>query len=596
MKSTLFFQLLFAITSFILILLSCNNISSTRNIPEKSFFLDSQLDLNALNKEKVDQLVYLGMVWGFMKYYNPLSNQKQINWDEKLISVLPEVLSTKTSGEFYSLIENWIDVNNKVLRFSKQAESDTTVFEFKSDYGYIFSNQKVPKSLNHKLIFIKNHFSYNPNIYVSMASSGNADFTKDTCFNSVDFPNVKIRLLALFRYWNIIQYYYPYRKLIPSDWNKVLAEFIPSVMRAENKKEYTLIFLKLISLVNDTHANIWRNNKTIDSLKGLFITPFQCRFIEGKLIVTGYYYKFTQSKNNLLIGDIIEKIDGTSIDSLIKEFWSITPASNPERKLWSMPSSSGFLLRSNKKTTTITFRRENISKSITIQKVALDSCNVMIDKIDVNQMSGFKLVQKDIGYIYCAKLTQNSLDSIISLFANTKGLIIDLRCYPSVFMPFLYAQWLKKEKSDFANITYPNFNLPGSFVKGNKNENGGYSFNNMELSHSQKYNGKIVVLVNSATLSQAEYTALAFSSIPGAKVVGSTTAGADGDVSQINLPGGIETFISGIGVSYPDGSTTQQTGIKIDFKAEQTIDGIKHHRDDILQEGIKIINDKAMSK
>ncbi len=52
-------------------------------------------------------------------------------------------------------------------------------------------------------------------------------------------------------------------------------------------------------------------------------------------------------------------------------------------------------------------------------------------------------------------------------------------------------------------------------------------------------------------------------------------AGADGNVSCIYLPGGIFTWISGIGVFYPDGTKTQRTGIKIDKIVTPTVEGIK---------------------
>ena len=47
---------------------------------------------------------------------------------------------------------------------------------------------------------------------------------------------------------------------------------------------------------------------------------------------------------------------------------------------------------------------------------------------------------------------------------------------------------------------------------------------------------------------------MAFRSVPGAVVVGSTTAGADGNASWFAMPGGERSMISGIGVFYPDGT------------------------------------------
>src|SRR3984885_1513904 len=97
-----------------------------------------------------------------------------------------------------------------------------------------------------------------------------------------------------------------------------------------------------------------------------------------------------------------------------------------------------------------------------------------------------------------------------------------------------------------------------------------------------KYKGKVVVIVNAETQSQAEYTTMAFQSSPNVTVIGSTTAGADGNVSSIVLPGGISTLISGLGVLYPDGTVTQRKGVKIDEVVKPTIAGIKAGKDELL--------------
>jgi C-terminal processing protease CtpA/Prc len=70
-------------------------------------------------------------------------------------------------------------------------------------------------------------------------------------------------------------------------------------------------------------------------------------------------------------------------------------------------------------------------------------------------------------------------------------------------------------------------------------------------------------------------------------VVGSTTAGADGNVSPFPLPGGLRTMISGIGVFYPDKRPTQQVGIIPDLVVRPTIEGIRAGRDEVLEAALK---------
>jgi C-terminal processing protease CtpA/Prc len=103
------------------------------------------------------------------------------------------------------------------------------------------------------------------------------------------------------------------------------------------------------------------------------------------------------------------------------------------------------------------------------------------------------------------------------------------------------------------------------------------------------YAGKVIILVNELSQSQAEYTTMAFRAVPGARVVGSTTAGADGNVSAITLPGNISTMITGLGVYYPDGRETQRIGIVPDVVVTPTIKGIRDGRDEVLEKAVQLI-------
>src|SRR5947209_6051175 len=90
-------------------------------------------------------------------------------------------------------------------------------------------------------------------------------------------------------------------------------------------------------------------------------------------------------------------------------------------------------------------------------------------------------------------------------------------------------------------------------------------------------------------MSQAEYTAMAFRIAPHATVVGSTTSGADGNVSPFALPGGPTTMISGIGVFYPDKAPTQRLGIVPNVKVAPTLAGVREGRDEVLEAALRQI-------
>jgi C-terminal processing protease CtpA/Prc len=100
--------------------------------------------------------------------------------------------------------------------------------------------------------------------------------------------------------------------------------------------------------------------------------------------------------------------------------------------------------------------------------------------------------------------------------------------------------------------------------------------------NSEYFKGKVVILVNEQTQSSAEFHSMAFRRSPNAIVMGSTTAGADGNVSGLYLPGNLYTMFSGISILNPDDTETQRVGIVPDIEVKRTVEGIKAGKDELL--------------
>jgi C-terminal processing protease CtpA/Prc len=58
------------------------------------------------------------------------------------------------------------------------------------------------------------------------------------------------------------------------------------------------------------------------------------------------------------------------------------------------------------------------------------------------------------------------------------------------------------------------------------------------------------------------------------------------------LPGGMATYISGLGVYYPDKKPTQGIGIVPDIEVKPTIKGIAEGKDEVLEKAIQYIRNK----
>ena len=192
----------------------------------------------------------------------------------------------------------------------------------------------------------------------------------------------------------------------------------------------------------------------------------------------------------------------------------------------------------------------------------------------------YKKLDNNIGYVTLQTIKEEDISRIKSEFIDTKGIIIDIRNYPSTFVPFSLGSFFVSSSTPFVKFTNGNVDNPGEFT----------FTNSIEIpSQGKTYKGKLVVLVNELSQSQAEYTSMAFRAGDNTTIIGSTTAGADGNVSAIMLPGGLRTMISGIGVNYPNGEETQRIGIVPDIEVKPTIKGIREGKDELLEKAIEII-------
>jgi C-terminal processing protease CtpA/Prc len=102
------------------------------------------------------------------------------------------------------------------------------------------------------------------------------------------------------------------------------------------------------------------------------------------------------------------------------------------------------------------------------------------------------------------------------------------------------------------------------------------------------YGGKVIVLVNEETQSSSEYATMLLQVADKVKTIGSQTAGADGNVSQIEFLG-FKSKMSGLGVFYPDETETQRKGVKIDIEVLPTIKAIQEGRDEVLEKALEYI-------
>jgi C-terminal processing protease CtpA/Prc len=264
------------------------------------------------------------------------------------------------------------------------------------------------------------------------------------------------------------------------------------------------------------------NNK-IEEWKGTYYAPVNVRFIENQLVVTDYYNPELKNDTGLNIGDIVTAIDGKKINKIVSDISIYYPASNEAARLRDIAAD---ILRSQKDEIEVEYSQNGICKTKKIQLYPGNELNIY-RWFRKNDDKCYRLLDNNIGYITLMSIKDSDIPVIKKEFINTRGIIIDIRNYPSAFVPFTLGSFFSTSSAPFVKFTHGNINNPGEFA---------FTDELVIPGTNNPYKGKLIVLVNEFTQSQAEYTAMAFRAGDNTTIVGSTTAGADGNVSEIMLP------------------------------------------------------------
>lgn len=551
-------------------------------IMDNEFDAGSGITQIPLNKKNIADLQELGLIWGFLKYHHPEVAKGNYNWDYELFRILPKYMKAANTKQRDNILVGWINQYGEIPACSNCKNAPEDAF-LKPDFSWL-ENTNISQTLKSKILNIYRNRNQGNNFYINIGYNDKPYFLHEDSYSAIPYPDAGFRLLSIYRFWNMIQYFYPNRNLTDKDWNKVLAEYIPIFIEAKNKLEYELAALRVIGEVSDTHANLWGGGIKIAELRGDRFAPFRVHFIENKLVVVDYYNPELSVTAGLKIGDIITQINGKSVESIVDSLKPYYPASNQAARLRDIAENA---LRSNQDNILIKYVSSGQIKQKALMLYKKSSLN-WYNKYRINKEEKcYKLLDGNIGYITLATIKNEDIQQIKESFKNTKGIIIDIRNYPSTFVPFALGSYFVSDSVSFVKFTKGNIDNPGEFT---------YKSNEKIPKSTETYQGKLVVLVNEQTQSQAEFTSMAFRTGRNTTIIGSTTAGVDGDISWIALPGELGTCISGIGVFYPNGTPTQRVGIIPDIKIEPTINGIKSGKDELLEKAIEIIKNETTNR
>lgn len=503
---------------------------------------DSLITNLQIDSTTINDLALICKCWGFVKYYYPFLDESGIDIDYELFELLDEYCQSQNATE---ILCGWIESLRqknifilKRIRMRKIEDYSTCDLQWITDTTFV--GNKLSTYLLSMLSYyrVKGNYSIiSPSgvIYHNKGQSSTGDIR--------DLGSLKQRLLLLFKYWNVIEYYYCLKQE-DINWNEQLKRYLPLFISDNDYACYEDL-KALHACLYDGHG-IVRTHNEIPPL----LIPLNVRMGDSSLVVIG------ESGTPIPKGSSIISIDGKTpkdmmnllVDSLHYNY------SNHASILHSFTSNG---LLSCKDSASIVYLFKGKIETLNIKNITKDEYYSWDIKYRSGAIPDCQLIN-NVCYINAGGFVQSREREYLDIIQCADTLIMDLRFYPNEMMVPFIAKYLLPNKTQFVQFIMPNWKEPGAVRIAPL----------QSKSSDITFMGHIIVLVDENTFSQGEYTAMALQANPNTTTIGSETCGTDGDMSVVFLPGGIVVYFTGIAVLYPDGSITQRRGIKIDKRLE----------------------------
>lgn len=393
-------------------------------------------------------------------------------------------------------------------------------------------------------------------------------------------PTIEYRLLAAFRIWSAIEYFFPYKQLLDHDWNGVLAEVIPAFEGAADAREYTLAVVTLASKIQDSHAYVG-GMVFNDDIVGAGYPPVRVRVVQGTPVVTALFDTAAALAAGLQVGDIVVSVDGKPAAARLTEIGSYYSVSTPQSRM--DKATLSFMNGPVGSKVTLTVRdRANREKQVMLERRREDF-NTLYHRERRGDV--VRMLPGNVGYVDLDRLPFDGVESMFERLKETKAIVFDMRGYPNGtywrIAPYLTdsVRVVARFETPMAGH-HPQAPAAESFVQTVE------PVANREL----RYRGRTVMLIDERSVSQAEHMGLFLRGAGGTRFVGTPTAGANGEITTITIPGGISVGFTGQGVTWPDGRQLQRTGLRPDIVAKPTIAGIRAGRDEVLETALRSLS------
>jgi C-terminal processing protease CtpA/Prc len=381
------------------------------------------------------------------------------------------------------------------------------------------------------------------------------------------------RLADLVISWNVFQHFFPYFDAAKTDWPHDLNIAFENAFADKDSYDFKRTLQKFTARLKDEHTQVyWIKDKSA------FFPGITWEWVEGKLVVT----KVLDKTTSLAKGDIITAIDNETPESHFKNVEQYISAATPGG-LMDQAETQSLLGDKGTKLQLSFLNHNNVpGKAELIRTLTYnDHYNALSITDSINSIMHIK---DNVMYINIGVADMKAINKALPELQKCKVIICDLRNDlidndNNHFIEYLLTQKdTAKHWMQTPHIIYPD-----------QEKIIGYESDGFDLVPGKPHlNAKIIFLADGSDYSWAESYMSIIAHYKLATIIGQPTAGTNGDVNELALPGGYTINFSGLKVTQLDGSQHQGVGTKPDIYVAKTIKGMRENKDEFLDKAIEL--------